>query len=161
VFPVGRTSDFLLQRAIYADLPSNSEVGGVTIPENDTAITLKRPQSGQLAAIIAPSSSGWRLSSSTEVRAARVLRDLGLQATPSRHMRSRGKLETLDWSLRLMDIRDALSDPTVGLILPVYGGFNSIDLLPHLPYNLWLQSRKPLIGYTSDHERRALLLLEK
>lgn len=109
---------------------------------------LRRPRDGEIAAIVSPSASGSQLSETAEARASKVLQSIGLTARPGLRMRSRGPLQAVDVQLRRMDIEEALEDPAVGVILATYGGYNAIDLVAHLPYELWKKTRKPLVGFS-------------
>lgn len=50
---------------------------------------------------------------------------------------------------RVMEFHSKLSDPICDILIAVWGGKNSSDLLPHLDYKLIRGANKPIIG-TSD-----------
>ena len=56
---------------------------------------------------------------------------------------------------RLMDLNSAINDPSVEIIMPVFGGYNSNQLLPYLDYDSISISKKKFIGFS---DTTALLL---
>jgi muramoyltetrapeptide carboxypeptidase LdcA involved in peptidoglycan recycling len=49
---------------------------------------------------------------------------------------------------RVADLHEAFADPEVAAVLTVIGGFNSIELLPHLDWDLIAAHPKVLCGYS-------------
>lgn len=109
-------------------------------------IKLKRPRRPCKAMVIAPSAPGGEMSQMAFDRARLCLRSLGIEMEPAPNLfASSGEL-ALPHQLRLRDIRMALEDDEIDMLIALYGGYNAIDLLPELPYDVWRERRKPLVG---------------
>lgn len=78
---------------------------------------------------------------------ARVrLRSLGIEIVPAPNLFAAFGELAVPPQLRLEDIRIALEDDQIDMLFALYGGYNAIDLLSELPYELWRDRRKPLVG---------------
>lgn len=117
----------------------------------------RRPQAGQLAAIVAPSASGRHLSAAAYQRASRRLHDLGLRVRPGRYLAD-GDNDLVAAEKRAEDFMAAVNDQEVGLIMAVYGGYNAIDVLPLLDYEAIARERKVLMGFSDITTLLAALL---
>lgn len=98
--------------------------------------------------MIAPANTMADVSPALRQIGRRNLEALGYQVriganVDRRHFHTAGTLEE-----RLADLRTALLDPEVLAVMPVFGGYNCNQLLPHLDYDLIRRSNKVFIGYS-------------
>jgi muramoyltetrapeptide carboxypeptidase LdcA involved in peptidoglycan recycling len=80
--------------------------------------------------------------------AVKRLKELGLKPTFGKYVSERDFFDSSAAEHRAEDLHDAFRDKSVKAILTVIGGFNSIEVLPHLDYKLIKQSPKILCGYS-------------
>lgn len=109
---------------------------------------LKRPIKGSSIGILAPANSMDELSPRYVKVGLERLELLGFQTKISKHAFEKKSSLPISASKRISDFEDLLDDPEVSLIMAVYGGYNSIDLLEDFPYSSFQKHRKPFIGYS-------------
>lgn len=111
-------------------------------------MVIELPQRRPKVLVIAPSSDGVGLAKSSIVRASCVLGSVGLDVELD---------EALDWSkqpggqsgeTRARRLLAAFEDTQVAAIFAVYGGYNSLDLLPFLDFEFIRRHRKPIVGFS-------------
>jgi muramoyltetrapeptide carboxypeptidase len=100
------------------------------------------------AMVIAPSSPGSDLAASAKDRACYQLASIGIAVEFAPNCFAACEDLAVAPALRLADIRTALARDDIDLVFTLYGGYNCIDLLPGLPYDMWASTRKPLIGFS-------------
>lgn len=98
--------------------------------------------------VISPARSLAIISSSVRSVAQRRLEEMGLRVSFSRHCEERDIFDSSSTVSRLEDIHEAFSDQNVKGILTSIGGFNSIDLLDSLDYEIIASNPKILCGYS-------------
>lgn len=74
--------------------------------------------------------------------------DLGLRLTYGAHVDERDDFDSSAVASRVADLHDAFADPEVAAVLTVIGGFNSIELLPHLDWDLIGAHPKVFCGFS-------------
>ena len=109
-------------------------------------LKLKRLRRPCNAMIVAPSAPGCSISSEAYQRATTRLQQIGISPCASPNLFTESSDLAVPAEKRLDDIKLALLEPKIDLIIAIYGGYNCIDLLPELPYELWKTVRKPLLG---------------
>jgi muramoyltetrapeptide carboxypeptidase LdcA involved in peptidoglycan recycling len=80
--------------------------------------------------------------------ATRRLKELGFKVSFGRHVSERDFFDSSSVEHRVEDLHDAFRDKSVKAILTVIGGFNSIEVLPHLDYKLIKKNPKILCGFS-------------
>jgi len=107
-------------------------------------------KAGDGVRVIAPSRSLALPFIDAEAReeAEQKFRTLGLNLSISRHANELDEFDSSSIQSRVEDLHDAFSDPTVRLIIPSIGGFNSNQLLRYLDYDLIRNNPKILCGYS-------------
>lgn len=108
-------------------------------------ITLRRLQSGDRVALVAPASSF-----PPEELAAGVteLARLGFEAVYDESVFAKDRFVAGAADLRARAIQQAWADPTIAALVAVRGGYGSAQVLPLLDPALLRSSRKALIGYS-------------
>ena len=73
---------------------------------------------------------------------------LGLRLSYGAHVDERDDFDSSPIASRIADLHDAFADPEVAAVLTVIGGFNSVELLPHLDFDLVGSHPKVFCGYS-------------
>jgi muramoyltetrapeptide carboxypeptidase len=108
-------------------------------------ITLRRLQSGDRVALVAPASSF----SAEEVTAgAAELGRLGLEAVYDASLFEKDRFVAGPAQVRAKAIHDAWTDDSIAALIAMRGGYGSAQLLPLLDPALLRSTRKALIGYS-------------
>jgi muramoyltetrapeptide carboxypeptidase len=108
-------------------------------------IRLRRLQSGDRVALVAPASSFPR----EEVQAGVAeLARLGLEAVYDESVFDRGCFVAGSVETRVRAILTAWEDPSIAALIAIRGGYGSAQLLPFLDPGVMLSARKALIGYS-------------
>jgi muramoyltetrapeptide carboxypeptidase len=98
--------------------------------------------------VFAPANSMKSMSAKMIQRGIKNLNALGFEVEFGRHVNEGGAIPIASISQRIEDFNSALQDKEVKIIMAVFGGYNSSDLLPHLDYEAIKQSDKLLMGYS-------------
>jgi muramoyltetrapeptide carboxypeptidase len=80
--------------------------------------------------------------------ARKRLEDIGLKVTFGEHVMECNSHLTSSIESRIEDLHQALSDPSVKILLAVSGGIGAMQLLEHIDYNLFASNPKILCGYS-------------
>lgn len=108
-------------------------------------ITLRRVQSGDRVALVAPASSF----PVEEVAAGVVeLGRLGIEAVYDPSLFEKDRFVAGAASIRAAAIQKAWADPSIAALIAMRGGYGSAQVLPLLDTALLRSSRKALIGYS-------------
>jgi len=108
----------------------------------------KKLSKGNEIRIVAPARSLSIISPSVRSIAIKRLEEMGLTVSFSRHCDEIDEFDSSSIESRLADIHEAFSDPKVKAILTVIGGYNSIQLLKNLDYELITNNPKIFCGYS-------------
>jgi muramoyltetrapeptide carboxypeptidase LdcA involved in peptidoglycan recycling len=111
-------------------------------------------------AVIAPANSMMDLSMRSREAGVAQLSKLGFEIQFGTHIDKRYYHTAGTVEERLADFTNAILDPTVDLVMPVFGGYNSNQLLKHLDYDMIQKSGKSIIGY-SDIDALLLAIKKK
>lgn len=100
--------------------------------------------------VFVPAPSDWMRSMSPAAVRIGVerLTGWGFTVRLGEHVAAGGVLGVATVEERLADLEQALDDPSVGLVLPVYGGYNANDLLPGLDADRIRRSGAAWCGYS-------------
>jgi muramoyltetrapeptide carboxypeptidase len=105
---------------------------------------------GDIVRIIAPARSmalPW-INDSIIHEAQSKLESLGLKVTFGKNVMEINELNSSSIKSRVEDLHDAFRDKKVKMIMTIMGGFNSIELLSSLDYDLIKKNPKILCGYS-------------
>ncbi|HEX8029987.1 MAG TPA: LD-carboxypeptidase [Vicinamibacterales bacterium] len=108
-------------------------------------IKLRRLQSGDRVALVAPASSF--PPEEVDGGVAELAR-LGLEAVYEVSLFEKARFVAGPVGARVQAIHRAWEDPSIAGLIAMRGGYGSVQLLPHLDWNLMRSARKPLIGYS-------------
>lgn len=111
-------------------------------------ILARAPRPGDAIGVIAPANTMADLAPDLFEVGIRRFADLGLSVRVGRHARGRRGHVSGSVEERLDDFVAMLDDPEVSILLPVFGGYNSLDLLPYLPFERIASARKVLVGHS-------------
>jgi muramoyltetrapeptide carboxypeptidase len=111
-------------------------------------ISPKKLQSGDEIRVIAPSRSARILSEHGIQQAKKSLEELGLVVTFGNNIFENDLQNSASIDHRLNDLHEAFQDRNVKGIITVIGGYNSIDLLPYVNYEIIRKNPKILCGYS-------------
>jgi muramoyltetrapeptide carboxypeptidase len=109
---------------------------------------LRRPPAGSFVGVVAPANSMADLARRHVEIGVRRLKGLGLGVKIGRHAFGRSAHTSGSVAERLADITEMIEDDDISIIMAVFGGYNSIDLLEDFPYEAFRKSRKVLAGYS-------------
>lgn len=98
--------------------------------------------------VISPARSMSILSNSVRALALKSLQGLGLKVSFSKHCEETDAFHSSSVRSRIEDLHEAFSDPKVKGILTTIGGYNSIQLLNEINYQLIQKNPKILCGYS-------------
>lgn len=113
--------------------------------ERSRRVRLRRVQSGDRVALVAPASSF----PPEEIAAgASELARLGFEAVYDQTIFDKAVFVAGSVETRVKAIHDAWRDPTIAALIAVRGGYGSAQLLPRLDPQLMRSARKALIGYS-------------
>ena len=108
-------------------------------------IRLRRLQSGDRVALVAPASSF----PAEEVQAgAAELARLGLEVVYDQSVFDKDRFVAGTIETRVRAILSALDDPSIAALIAIRGGYGSAQLLPFLDPDVLRSARKALIGYS-------------
>ena len=108
-------------------------------------IPLRRLEAGDRVALVAPASSFPH----EEIDAGVAeLRRLGLEAVYDRSIFDKERFVAGSAESRASAIHEAWSNPDIGALIAIRGGYGSAQVLPLLDTALLRKARKPLIGYS-------------
>ncbi len=99
-------------------------------------------------AVIAPSNTMADLPKALRANGVKRLGAMGYDVCFGRNANLRAFHTAGSLSERLEDFRGAISDPDVTVILPVFGGYNANQLLPHIDYSKLAKFRKTIVGFS-------------
>lgn len=108
----------------------------------------KKLSRGDQVRVISPARSLSIISPSIRSIALKRLEEMGLKVTFSKHCEERDIFDSSSVESRLEDIHEAFADKEVKAILTTIGGYNSIQLLKGLDYELIKKNPKILCGYS-------------
>jgi muramoyltetrapeptide carboxypeptidase len=106
------------------------------------------PWAGSSAGVIAPANSMCEVDPRVIAKATERLRQKGfaVKIAPFSAAGAPGMPAALEQ--RLADLDTVLEDSAVSIVWPVYGGYNGIDLLPHLPLDRIRARRQVWVGFS-------------
>lgn len=99
-------------------------------------------------AVIAPAGTMADLNAELRALGRARLRTAGFDVVFGKHVDERHRHTAGTLSQRLEDFHAAVDDNTVDVIMPVFGGYNSNQLLPYLDYERIAHVGKPIVGYS-------------
>lgn len=105
-------------------------------------------QYGDEIRVIAPATSLGVVSEENKKYALEKLESMGYRITFGKHVTELDLLSSSSVQSRVKDLHEAFADTNVKAILTVLGGYNSIQLLPHLDYELIRKNPKILCGFS-------------
>jgi muramoyltetrapeptide carboxypeptidase len=108
----------------------------------------RRPLAGDAVYVFAPASSMSPISEKMVAIGVANLARLGLRVKFGARVRATGPLGIATRDDRLSDIYCALRDPQVAVMMSVFGGYNSNQLLPALDFSVVRQFPKLWVGYS-------------
>ena len=107
-------------------------------------------KNGDTICVIAPSGSLSRLDADNFEIAKQRFEDLGLKVKISKNAYNINEYNSSSIEERINDIHDAFSDKEVKLIICAIGGYNVIQIIDKLDYNLIKNNPKIIIGYSDN-----------
>lgn len=107
-----------------------------------------RLHSGDHLRVIAPSRSLGFVGTQNSVAIQERFETLGLSLSYGRNVMQRDRYDSSPVRARIADFHEAFENPAVRGILTVIGGYNSIELLPHIDWDLVRENPKILSGYS-------------
>ncbi len=108
---------------------------------------LKRGDEVRIIAISRSLKLSWIKKDTIKI-AERRIRDLGLIVTYGKHVNEIDKYDSSSIKSRINDLNEAFRDKRVKAIIAVIGGYSTIELLPHLNYNVVNKNPKIVLGYS-------------
>ncbi len=105
---------------------------------------------GDMVRVIAPSRSmalPWITEEIKQI-AAKRFEQMGLEVSFGKHVMEKDKYDSSSIKSRVDDLHDAFQDPEVRMVITIMGGWNSIDIVPHLDYELIKLNPKIFCGYS-------------
>lgn len=108
----------------------------------------KRLSPGDEVRVISPARSMSIISASARSLAIQRLQEMGLKVSFSKHCEESDFFHSSSVQSRIEDLHEAFSDSTVKAILTTIGGYNSIQLLKEINYDLIKKNPKILCGYS-------------
>jgi len=105
---------------------------------------------GDMVKVIAPSRSMALPWITEEIRqlAEKRFNEMGLEVSFGKHVMEKDKYDSSSIKSRIDDLHDAFQDPEVRMVITIMGGWNSIDIVPHLDYELIKSNPKIFCGYS-------------
>lgn len=113
-------------------------------------MTPEKLKKGNLVKVISPSISmalPW-ITEDIKKQATKKFEGMGLEVSHGKHVMEKNKYNSSSIKSRVDDIHEAFRDPEVKMIITIMGGYNSIEILPHLDYDLIKSNPKILCGYS-------------
>lgn len=108
----------------------------------------KKLSKGDEIRVLSPSQSMGIISPSVRSIALKRLDQMGLKVSFSKHCEERDIFDSSSVESRVEDLHEAFRDPKIKAILTTIGGYNSIQLLKNLDYELIKKNPKILCGYS-------------
>ncbi|MBD3244906.1 MAG: LD-carboxypeptidase [Candidatus Moranbacteria bacterium] len=108
----------------------------------------RKLRKGDEVRIISPSKSLATKSSSIIKEAEKKLLNMGLKVSYGKNSSECDKFGSSSIKSRLSDLKQALLDENVKIIIPFSGGFNSNQLLKHINYSLIKKNPKIFCGFS-------------
>lgn len=108
----------------------------------------KKIKAGDTIRIIAPSLSLSAIDKKRQSTALQRLTQLGLTVSFGKHVFEIDEFDSSSIQSRIADLHDAFLDPSVQAIMPAIGGFNSIQLLAHIDWEIIKSHPKVFCGFS-------------
>lgn len=102
---------------------------------------------GDTIGLITPASPLFE-ANETMISVREKIEQLGFVPKPGRHIFKKNGFSAGTIAERVEDLHSMFADPQVKAIMAIRGGYSSIQLLPHLDYDLIAANPKILIGYS-------------
>ncbi len=108
----------------------------------------KKLKKGDHIRVIAPARSLGIVSQECRQIALKRLQEMGLKVSFGKHTEETDEFLSSSTESRLADLHEAFADKSVDGILTVIGGFNSIEILSGIDYELIAENPKILCGFS-------------
>jgi len=108
----------------------------------------KKIKAGDNIRIIAPSLSLSAIDKKRQSTALQRLTQLGLTVSFGKHVFEIDEFDSSSIQSRIADLHEAFLDPSVQAIMPAIGGFNSIQLLMHIDWEIIKSHPKVFCGFS-------------
>jgi len=109
----------------------------------------KALQAGDEVRVVAPARSMAVMTQNARAFALeRMQGELGLKVTFGKHVEERDRDFSSAIESRLADLHEAFADKNVKAVMPVFGGFNSVELLGGVDFGLIRRNPKIICGYS-------------
>jgi muramoyltetrapeptide carboxypeptidase len=116
--------------------------------EIKNTIKPKKISKGAHIRVIAPARSLKIISEEVQNEAKKQLEEYGFHLSFGRHVNEIDEFDSSSVESRIEDLHDAFIDKNVDAILTVVGGYNSIQLLRNIDYNLIQKNPKIICGFS-------------
>lgn len=110
----------------------------------------KKLKKGDEVRVIAPSGSLARLDKKNFEIAKKRFLDMGLKLTVSKNAYNVDEFSSSSIEERVEDFHEAFLDKNVKLVICAIGGYNSIQLIDKIDYNIIKENPKLFIGYSDN-----------
>jgi len=111
-------------------------------------IKIRRIKKGDTIFVHAPANTGADLPERLIEIGISQIEAIGFKVRLSNNINKRGKFGVATIKERLSDLEDGLHDADVSLLMPVFGGYNSNQLLDYIDFDLIKKEEKTIIGYS-------------